>query len=337
MVFVTGGTGLLGSHLLAELVQQHDQITAIYRHKAKIDTVLQCFNFYFKENAENHFNKIRWEACDILDVPRLQELMEGHKIVYHCAGFVSFARKDFSKLIEINRYGTANVVNVSLAIGVDKFCHVSSTSAVGNKDIPVDEHINEEGKWVKTDETSGYSIAKYSAENEVWRGINEGLNAVIVNPSVIFGAGDWDESSMVIFKTIDKGLKFYPPGINSFVDARDVAKIMVELMTQQIFNERFLCIGGNYAFKEVFDMIASNMEKKKPSIRLNKTLMGIAWRASSLFAALTFSKPAVSRVTARSAFNVSKFSNQKIKNAIGYEFFDLEETVKNALAGRIKK
>lgn len=327
---------MLGSHVLAELVQQDVQITAIYRNKAKIDTVSKCFAFYFKESAESYFNKISWKECDILDAPRLEELMEGHTVVYHCAGFVSFARQDFSKLIEINRYGTANMVNVAMAVGVEKFCFVSSTSAVGNKDIPANQDINEKGKWVKSEETSGYSIAKYSAENEVWRGINEGLNAVIVNPSVIFGAGDWNESSMVVFKTIDKGFRFYPPGINSFVDARDVAEIMTELMKRNIFNERFLCIGGNYTFKEVFDLIAKTLGKKPPSIRLSKVLMGIVWRVSSFFAAITFSKPSITRATAKSAFNVSKFSNQKIKKAIEHEFYTLEETVKYAVAGRIK-
>lgn len=331
MVFVTGGTGLLGSHLLVKLTQQHDEITAIYRDEDKIETVEECFEFYLKEEAKKHFKKIKWKKCDVLDIPRLEELMSGHQIVYHCAAIVSFAKQDFNKMLEINRYGTANMVNISLHLGIEKFCYVSSTAAVGNKDIPEEVEVTEEGKWVLTKDTSGYSVTKYSAEKEVWRGINEGLNAVIVNPSIIFGAGDWDESSLKIFKTIKKGLKFYPNGRNAFVDARDVAKIMVKLMNKQIFNDRFLCIGENASFKTVFDLIAKELHQKPPHIKLSPILMGIAWRLSVLWSVITFSKPLITKETTHSSFSTIKYSNQKIKNTIGHEFYSLEETIQNAV------
>jgi|SRR5690554_54870 len=336
MVFVTGGTGLLGSHLLVELTQQHDQITAIYRNKSKIDTVRKCFDFYLKENADQFFNKITWRACDILDIPSLEEEMEGHKIVYHSAAIVSFSKRDFSKMMEINRYGTANIVNISLDLGIEKFCFVSSTAAVGTKDIPSEVEVDENGKWILTDETSGYSVTKYSAEKEVWRGMNEGLNVVIVNPSVIFGAGDWSESSMKIFRTISKGLKFYSLGANAFVDARDVARIMVELMNHNIFNERFLCVGENAKFKHLFELISQELNQKPPSKKVNPILMGITWRLSVLWAVLTLSKPLITKSAARNAFNTTKYSNKKIKEKIDYKFYTLEETVENAVKGRIR-
>jgi nucleoside-diphosphate-sugar epimerase len=336
MVFVTGGTGLLGSHVLVELTQQHDQITAIYRNKSKIDTVKKCFDFYLKESAELHFNRIIWKKCDILDIPSLEEELQGHKIIYHCAAIVSFAKRDFNQMMNINRYGTANMVNLSLDLGVEKFCFVSSTAAVGTKDIPSDVEVDENGKWILTDETSGYSVTKYSAEKEVWRGMNEGLNAVIVNPSVIFGAGDWNESSMKIFKSIAKGLKFYAPGANAFVDARDVARIMVELMNRNISGERFLCIGENAKFKRLFDLIAKELNQKPPNKKVNPFLMGITWRLSVLWAILTFSKPLITKSAAHNAFNTTKYNNQKIRKAIDYKFYSLEETVENAVKGRIR-
>ncbi len=336
MVFVTGGTGLLGSHLLVELTQQHDAITAIYRDKSKIDTVKKCFDYYLKDSSELLFNKITWKECDILDIPSLEEVIQGHTIVYHCAAIVSFAKRDFNKMLEINRYGTENMVNISLEFGVEKFCFVSSTAAVGNKDIPEEVEVDENGKWILTEETSGYSVTKYSAEKEVWRGIEEGLNAVMVNPSVIFGAGDWNESSMKIFRTVKKGLKFYSPGANSFVDARDVAKIMVELMNRNVFDQRFLCIGENTTFRRLFDLIAQELEQKPPSKKVHPVLMGITWRISVFWAALTFSKPLITKSAAINAFNTIKYSNKKIKKALDYNFYTLEETVKNAVNGRLK-
>lgn len=335
MVFVTGGTGLIGSHLLVELTQQHEQITAIYRNKDKIKTVKKCFKYYLRDDYKSFFKRIKWEECDVLDIPELEELMEGHSIVYHCAAIVSFARQDFTKMMGINRYGTANMVNVALALGVEKFCFVSSTAAVGNKDIPEDDEITEEGKWILTEETSGYSIAKYSSEKEVWRGMNEGLNAVIVNPAVVFGAGDWDESSLKIFKTLKKGMKFYAPGNNSFVDARDVARVMVILMNKEIFEDRFLLIGENASFKEVFTKITKRLDKKAPSIALRPWMMAIAWRLSVAWAGITFSKPLITKETARSAFNRKKYSSQKIKDRIEYEFYSLDEMIENAVKGRL--
>lgn len=336
MIFVTGGTGLVGSHLLVELAQKHDKITAIFRNEEKIKTVKKVFEFYLQEQAESCFDKINWKKCDVLDIPLLAELMEGHKVVYHCAAVVSFKRTDFRRMMEINRQGTANIVNICLELKIDKLCYVSSTAAVGNKDILQDELVDENGKWILTDETSGYSVSKYSAEKEVWRGIEEGLNAVMVNPSVVIGAGNWKESSLVIFNTIAKGLRFYSPGANAFVDARDIAKIMVLLVEQDIKNERFLVTGENVAFKTLFDLIAKRLGKKPPKYKVSKTLMGITWRLSVFWAAITFSNPAITKSSAKSAFNKIKFDNSKVKNRLNYQFYSLSESVENAVKGRVK-
>ncbi len=336
MVFVTGGTGLIGSHLLVELVQRHDAVTAIYNDPEKIQTVKKVFEFYLKAESAALFGKIRWVQCNILDVGDLEEVMAGHQQIYHCAAIVSFKRRDFSKMIAVNRYGTANIVNVALSLNIKRLCYVSSTAAVGNKDVPEDELVDESNKWILTDQTRGYSISKYSAEKEVWRGIEEGLDAVIVNPSIAFGAGNWEESSMVIFDTIRKGLKFYSPGANAFVDARDVAKIMVTLMDRDIVNERFLCIGENRPFFEVFATIARQLNQPPPKYKASPLLMGIAWRLAVFWAVITFSSPVITRSSAESAFKKIKYSNKKITDRLDYDFYTLEEMVENAIAGRIQ-
>jgi dihydroflavonol-4-reductase len=331
MIFVTGGTGLIGSHLLIELTSRDEHIVAVYRNSERLEIVRQVFNYYLGEKAESRFEIIRWEVCDILDVPRLEELMQGCSEVYHCAAIVSFSRRDFQRMIQVNRVGTANLVNLSLEYGIKKFCLVSSTAAVGEKNIKEGELVTEDAKYEITDETSGYSISKYKAETEVWRGVEEGLNAVIVNPSVVIGAGDWNESSLVIFRTINNGLRFYSPGANAFVDARDVAKVMVELMDKEIFNERFLLIGENLPFRSLFNRIALELGKQPPKYAVSKWLMGITWRISAFWAAITFSSPVVTKSSARSAFNIKRFSNQKIVDKIGYEFRPIADAVENAV------
>ena len=332
MIFVTGGTGLLGSHLLFQLAQQDVSIKAIYRNKEKIKTVQKVFEYYAPENHTELFSKINWVFCDVLDIVSLEEEMEGATIVYHCAALVSFHRRDFYKMMKINREGTANVVNTALLKGVKKLGYVSSTAAIGGED----KIVTEVTKWKQSPETSGYSISKYSAEKEVWRGVEEGLDAVIVNPCLIVGSGNWEESSMTIFNTIDKGLKFYTPGANAFVDARDVASILVQLVDSTIKNERFLCIGENVSFKAMFDLIANQLGKKAPSIKVAKFLMSITWIVAGLVSRITGKRPAITKETARSSFNTTVYDPSKIKQALNFQFRTLEETVENAVKGRVR-
>lgn len=336
-VFVTGASGLVGSHLLMELLKysKTQLITCLYRHENRKKQVEQLWRYYFPGKDESHLNKLHWVKGDVLDVSLLEEQMQRHDIVYHCAAMVSFKRRDFSKLMLINREGTANMVNVALKHEVKHFCYVSSTAAIGNKDIPQHDLIDESGKWVNSDKTSGYALSKYSAEKEVWRGIEEGLNAVVVNPSVVIGAGNWSESSLVIFKTIFNGLKFYSPGANAFVDARDVAKIMVELVERNITKERFLVVGHNLPFKSLFDKIADKLDKPKPKYPVQKWLLGIAWRLSVFWSAITFSSPVITKSSAQSAFNVKRFNNAKVKKLLHYEFHQLDDTLDNAINGRL--
>ncbi len=261
MILVTGATGLLGSHLLIQLTEQGETCRALYRNKAKIEDVHGLFHYYFQENAEEKWNCIEWVYCDLLDLSSLEEAMSEISHVYHCAALVSFFKADFEACIKNNRIATANVVNFSLRNKVEKLCYVSSTAAVGVNSKGASSEAN---KWEPGSEVSGYSVSKFLAEKEVWRGIEEGLNAVIINPCVIFGPGDWNSSSLAIFKGAKKGMPFYPPGSNAIVDARDVSNAMIQLMKSTISKERFLCVGPNLSFKELFSKLSEKLGKKAP-------------------------------------------------------------------------
>lgn len=331
MILVTGGTGLLGSHLLFRLSSENDSIRAIYRDIAKIAHVKSLFQFYDHDNWEYRFSKIEWIEGDILDINSLGEAMTGIEKVYHCAGLVSFNKRHFAQLIKINREGTANVVNTCLVYGVKKLCYVSSTASIGGQ---VNTITNETTKWKQGPETSGYAISKYSGEKEVWRGVEEGLDCVIVNPSVIFGAGHWDESSLTIFRTIDKGLRFHTPGQNGFVDARDVAEIMVQLMQSDIKNERFLCVGINLPFKTLLEKIALALNKKPPTISTPKWLIGFTWRFSWLLSKFRGKTAAITRASAKTAFNKMEYDSSKVQKALNFTFRDFDDTIENTVKGR---
>jgi nucleoside-diphosphate-sugar epimerase len=330
MVFVTGGTGLLGSHLLVELSKRGKPIRALKRHTSDLTEVKTIFKYYLNEKGNLLFNKIEWVDGDINDVVNLPQIIKGCDEVYHCAGFVSFVKKDFDKLIKINKEGTANIVNSCLKLGISKLSYVSSTAAIGRSEKS--DIYNENNKWQTSKLNSNYAVSKYLGEMEAWRGAEEGLKVSIVNPSVIIGAGNWNTGSLTLFKSIQKGLKFYTNGINAFVDARDVAYCMVELLEQNIYNERFLTIGENIMFKDLFTLIAQALNVPAPTIKVKPWMTGLAWRIEAIKCFLTGQTPQITKETSASAMQVSKYSNQKIKRQLELEFIPIDKSIENAVA-----
>ena len=333
MIFVTGGTGILGSQLLFDLTQQGTSIRALYRSAEKRDQLRSFFVKFDPQFGVKRFETIDWVEGDLLDVVTLQEVMEGCEIVYHCAALVSFHRRDFSLLMKYNRQGTENLVNCALALGVKKLCYVSSTAALGGSDKKV---ITEKTLWKKTPTTSGYSISKYSAEKEVWRGVEEGLDAVIVNPCVIFGAGNWNDSSLTLFRTLEKGSRYYPPGSNATVDARDVSRIMIKLMNSEIKNERYLCIGSNQSFKELMDEITTQLKVKSPTKPVRFWLLNFARRLVRIACFFTRKRPSITKETMHALFSNRRYSAEKVKAELNEEFYDLKEMVRFAIENRMR-
>ena len=335
MILVTGGTGLLGSHLIHNLANAGKSVRSMYRDPKRIEKVKSLFSFY--QTPVEVFQSIEWVKCDVLDIVTLEEAMTGCEEVYHCAAMVSFQKKDYQTMLRINKYGTANVVNVAMGLGVKRFIHVSSTAAVGKTPLNQTGYrsVVETNKWIADDQHSGYAISKYLSENEVWRGIEEGLNAVIINPSVIIGPGDWNESSLSIFRTLSNGLKFYTLGANAFVDVRDVVFAMTKLMGLPVaFKQRYLCTGTNVTFKQLFDVTAKQMNKTAPFLVAKSFLSGLAWRVSWLLSLIT-GHQTVTKESASSARAKVSYDSSELKKVLDFEFRSLEDTVKHAVEGRL--
>ncbi len=332
MILVTGGTGLLGSHLLFHLTRNNQQVRALYRNDSAVARVKEVFQKYDCKQFSTYFSQIDWVQADLLDLLSLEDAFQGISHVYHCAGMVSFEKKYFSQLIKINREGTANIVNMCLKFNVVKLCHVSSTAALGGQN---EEQINEKTNWKQTPHTSAYAFSKYAAEKEVWRGIEEGLTAVIINPSIIFGSGSWDKGSLSIFRTVDNGLRFYTGGANGFVDARDLATIMIQLMESRIQNERFVCVGENASFYSLLSKIANKLNKRPPNVFAPDWLMGFAWRLSWVTAVIHRRRPTITKASAHASTYKLYYDNSKILNAIEFSFRNLDEMIENAINTKI--
>ncbi len=324
MVFVTGGTGMLGAYLLYYLTLQNEQVVAIRRESSSMQVLENVFTALSK-NTKQQLEKIKWHIADINDYHSLVEAMQGSRQVYHAAAIVSFDARDKKLMLYNNVQGTANIVTAALDLKIEKLCHVSSIASLGESTD--NEAIDEESKSNGSAKRSNYSQSKYLSEMEVWRGINEGLEAVIVNPSVILGIGDWKNGSSSMFSQVEKGFKFYTKGGTGFVDASDVAQCMIKLTNSEISNQRFVLNSENLPYRKVFDLIAENLNKPKAQYYANRFMSGIAWRASGLISAISGKKPLLTKETVLAANNTKAYSNKKIKQSIEHDFTKIEDSI----------
>ncbi len=326
MILVTGGTGLVGSHLLYHLSLENDKIIALYRTKEKLKAVKKVFSYY-AGNYEYLFSKISWIVADITDIPSLQNVFENTiSRVYHCAALVSFDPKDYHKMRQTNIEGTANIVNLSIEHKIHKFCFVSSIAAIG--DAVGNNFVNEENEWIDNGDKHGYAITKYGAEMEVWRGSQEGLDVVIVNPGVILGSGFFNEGSGKLFSQVYNGFKFYTDGITGFVGVKDVVNAMIQLTESTIFNERFILVSENKSFKDILFCIADNFNVKKPSIMATPLMTSIFWRVDWLLTLITGKKPTMTKNSAKSSHNIEVYDASKIINTLNFEFQKIDDNIK---------
>lgn len=327
MILVTGGTGLIGAHLLFELIKRGNQVRALHRKNSNLAEVKKIFSYY-SENAEKFFSEIEWKEGDLLDVISLEEALQGIEHIYHCAALVSMNPKKEKELFENNITGTSNLLNVALAKGVKKFCHVSSVAALGTTENG--NLITEETYWNNNANFSAYSLSKYLAEREVWRASQEGLNMVIVNPSIVIGPGNWNRSSGVIFRMAKKGIEWYTSGGIGYVDVRDVVTCMIKLMERNIYSERFIISSENIYFKNFIELVNASIGKPGPRKRAGLFFLELAWRADKIKSILTGSPHTLTKEVAKYAVKTLFYSNEKIKKAIGVDFVPIRQSVKNA-------
>jgi nucleoside-diphosphate-sugar epimerase len=328
MILVTGGTGLVGSHLLFKLVSTNENVRAIYRREKTLQRVKHVFS-YFSDDSEKLFNAIEWVEGDINDIPKLEDAFKDITSVYHCAAFVSFEPDQYKTLRTVNIKGTANIVNLCISNTVKKLCYVSSIATIGHHSNP-EKLIDEQTSWSPEADNSVYAITKYGAELEVWRGSQEGLDAVIVNPGIILGAGYWNGgSSGNLFKQIHKGMRYYSNGITGYVDVWDVVNAMHQLMISTIKNESFILVSENLSFKTFQIETAKALNVEPPNKEAKPWLLNIAWRLDWLGFKLLGKRRSLSKQSAKSVTNVKKYDNSKLKNTINFEFKPISKAIKD--------
>jgi dihydroflavonol-4-reductase len=333
MIFVTGATGLVGSHLILSLLLKGQPVRALKRKGSDIERVKKIFNWYTHQ-AEELFNRIEWVEGDILDYFSIEKALQEVEIIYHCAALISFDNRQKKNIIRNNVEGTANMVNAALNSGVKRFCHLSSISALGSK--MNGKTVTEDSSWVSTGKNSVYAVSKFHSETEVWRGVEEGLEAVVVHPSVIIGPGNWKSGSGRFFDMVYSGLPFYTPGITGYVDVRDVVDAMILLTDKINFdkakNRKFLLSAENLEYRKFLEMIADALHKSGPKFRAGYILLHLAKLTSLVVTAFSGKEVYLSNETISSALRKNYFDGSRISTLFGFRYRPVKEAIRHTSA-----
>lgn len=309
-ILITGITGLFGNHLAREF-SHLGKIHGLRREDSDIGLVNEV--------------EVQWHIGELSNVESLLEALNGIDLVVHSAGMVSFSAKDKEKLYEVNTVGTANIVNAMLAADVKKLVHVSSVAAIGRSQET--KKIDEDSKWTESPLNTGYAVSKYWAELEAWRGEQEGLQLIVVNPSVLLGKASYGKSSTAIYSYVLEENKFFPKGDLNFIDVRDAAKITRILVEKQVWGERFILNRQSISYREFFSEIATVFGKKAPKIALPTWLITIATLSVSILRMIGLSKSPINKQTAMISQQKTYFDNSKIQSLLEYAYFPLRETL----------
>ena len=325
MDLVTGGTGLTGSHLLFELTKQGQRVRATKRVGSSIDYVRKVFSLY-TSSPNLQYDLIDWIEIDVLDYASVLEALQNIETVYHTSAIVSFNSKDSALVEETNVKGTANIVDACLTNNVKTLCHISSVAALGE---PKNNGIVDEScLWAKSKGQSAYAKSKFHGEMEVWRGAEQGLRVVIVNPSVILGPGRWNTGSGQLFGRISSGMPFYTEGVTGYVDVRDVAKAMVQLIADSsVVNERFILNSENISYKDTFSLISRSIKRKPPYIKVSPWVFSLLWPFITIIGVFMRKGVALSKENTKAVFSKTYYSSDKIKNRLKFDFIPLADSI----------
>jgi nucleoside-diphosphate-sugar epimerase len=312
-ILVTGGTGLVGSYLIRKLILEgYTDIHATYREGSKFDLL------------GTDVDKVNWKQADIQNFSAVEEAIVGIEQVYHCAAYINFNQPEI--LNNINALGTANIVNAALTAGVKRFIYVSSI-ATTSKGVS-GEMINESNYFNPHEKNSPYAVSKFLAEQEVWRGFAEGLSGAIVNPGIILGGGYWSRGSLQILDIINKKVPLIPMGSTGWVDVRDVATFLVQLMNSEVSEERFILVGKNTSYLDVFASLAQYSGQSFSPILLKSWLRKIGTVLLPLMIKFSKNKNLIAPSTLqRTAQNIS-FNNEKSTSVFTFQYRQLEITLK---------
>ena len=319
MIFVTGGTGLVGCHLLVEIAKKGQPIRALKRKTSNTKIVE---DFFETQNASQYYSLIEWAEGDLLDVTELPNLLQNIETIYHTAAFVSFDERNEEEIFNTNILGTEALVNEAIDSGVKEFFFISSIASMDDIN-PVTKKIDERSGWNNSLTHSSYAISKFRAEMDVWRASQEGLNMIVINPGVIIGTLDGKRESEKLFSDNSFINKYAPSGATGFIDVRDVINILMKLVEDKVYNQKFVLVAENKSYKDVLNLVANKTQSKTKSIS-NTSLKTI--KILSTFSRI-FGGQYMTKANYYSLTSSTEYDNSKIKNLLNYTFIPINEAI----------
>ncbi len=316
-VLVTGATGFIGSVLTKQLVDAGVDVRIFRRDTSSLDLL------------GKYAERVNHAVGDLTRARSLYEAMQGVDRVYHVAAKVSFAPGDREALRRVNAGGAANVVNAALEAGVDRLVHTSSMAAFG-RPVEPDGVIDETAEWQGLPHRSAYARSKRRAELEVHRGIAEGLDATIVNPSLVFGVGEPGTNTRRIIDAVRSGWLFaVPPGGTNVVDVRDVADGLRAAMHKGETGRRYFLGSENLSWTTLAETLADAFGVVPPHYTVPPSLLKIGGALAEGVATITRTQPVLTRTTARTAARTYRYDNTRARTELGCSFRAFEETARH--------
>ena len=320
LALVTGASGLLGGNLAAELRARRVHVRAIRRASTRLDHLADL--------------DIEWVHGDLDDPASLAHACRGADVVFHAAALVAVTPTVTPALRRANVDGTAALLAAAKAAGVGRFVHVSTVAAVG---LSTDGRpVGEDARWNFPDFglDDGYATSTHQAEQLVRAAAVHDLDAVIVNPTYMFGPRDARPSSGQMIVQVVKGrAPVWTPGYNNFVDVRAVARGCVLAWERGQRGRRYILGGQNLTYREAFTRIARVAGVRPPLLPAPRLAALAVGYLGDAYQRVTGKEPVVTSVAARYAYTRRfQFTSARAEAELGYRAGPLEPAIADALA-----
>jgi|GEM_PF-1433917 len=312
-VLVTGGTGFIGSYIIRKLITEgFTKVHAIQRSTSSFDLIPSAIR-----------EKVTWHICDMTDFDELDRLVIGKEVIIHCAAVVSFWPRQYEMMHKINHLAVKRLVEIAEKHQVEHFVHLSSVEALGHQE----EWNNEESAYDESTALSEYSIAKHRGDLEIQ---SSSLNYTIYHPGFVLGGGHWEKAPLSFIKMIYDGMRFYPSGMIGLVDVRDIAQVLVDnLKNKSMYKSQYILVSDNVKHQYYFEEVARHLQLTGKFRRLKEPIISIAVFVESMKARFTKVAPLITRETYAISTKNLRYDNQKIANAIQFEFRTVEESLED--------
>lgn len=319
MIVVSGASGMVGSQIALALIEAGmGPVRGLYRSKASLDSARRSWDF---QGHGHRWDEVEWFRADLEDPTDVESALEGADYAVHAAALVSFRKKDEHLMLRGTPLLAEHMVNAALHHGLKGLIHISSVAVLQGTELPLDESADPQRKGL-----NAYARSKFDAEMQVRRGEVEGLNVLVLNPSVVLGLPFWADGSSRLLRSAAKGLPAVPGGSTGWVDVRDVAAAVVHGLRQPSWGERFILSGSNQAFETFYGGMADRLGKRRAPVVRSRWPYELAWRVLAVVEALGGPTAQLTKDSVKAATNQGGYRNSKA-TAWGLNFRPFDATL----------